>query len=132
MSFRAALFLVVVLFALMLTLWWAQGPSPPEALALRQAAVDQPAYTLPPDKLKPAQELFRARTALHFAGEGWGILQLVLLLALGVPARMRNVAENLTKNRWGQCFVFVFLFLLAITLLNIPLRIYGHHIGLAY
>ena len=132
MSFRAALLLVVVLFALVMTLERAQGTTPTEALALRQAAVSRPAYVLPPEKLKPAQELFRARTTLHFVGEGWGILQLVLLLALGVPARMRNVAENLTKNRWGQGFVFVFLFLLAITLLNVPLRIYGHHIALAY
>ena len=82
--------------------------------------------------MKPAQELFRARTLLHFGGEGWGILQLVLLLVVGMPARMRNVAENLTRNRWGQGFVFVFLFLLAISLLNAPLRVYGHHVALAY
>src|SRR5258708_38836260 len=132
MSFRAALLLVVALFALVMTLERAPGTTPAEALALRQAAVDRTAYTLPPEKLKPAQELFRARTSLHFVGEGWGILQLVLLLALGVPARMRNVAENLTKNRWGQCFVFAFLFVLAMALLNVPLRIYGHHIALAY
>jgi STE24 endopeptidase len=132
MSFRAALLLVVVLFAFATTLWWAQGPTPTEALALRQAAVDRPAYTLPPQKLKPARELFRARTMLHFVGEAWGILQLVLLLALGLPARMRNVAEKLTKNRWGQGFVFVFLFLLTITLLNAPLRVYGHHVAVAY
>ena len=110
----------------------AQRTTPTEALALRQAAVDRTAYTLPPEKLKPAQELFRARTTLHFAGEGWGILQLVLLLVAGVPAQMRNVAENLTKSRWGQCFVFVFLFLLAITLLDAPLRVYGHHIAVVY
>src|SRR5260370_15192237 len=116
----------------MTTPWWVQRTTPAEALALRQAAVDRKVYTLPPDKLKAAQELFQARTGLHFLGEGWGILQLVLLLALGVPARMRNVAENLTKNRWGQGFVFVFLFLLAISLLNAPLRVYGHHVAVAY
>src|SRR5882757_5136449 len=132
MSFRAALLLLVALVTLVVTLERAQGTTPTEALALRQAAVIRTAYTLPPEKLKPAQELFRARTALHFAGEGWGILQLVLLLALGVPARMKNVAENLTKNRWGQGFVFVFLLLLTITLLNAPLRVYGHHVAVAY
>jgi Zn-dependent protease with chaperone function len=132
MSFRAALLLVVALFALVMTLERAQRTTPTEALALRQAAVDRTAYRLPPEKLKPAQELFRARTLLHFVGEGWGILQLVLLLALGVPARIRNVAENLTKNRWGQGFVFVFLFLMAITLLNASLRVYGHHVAVAY
>jgi STE24 endopeptidase len=131
MSFRAVL-LVVACFALVMMIGQAQRTTPTEALALRQAAVDRASYTLPPEKLKPAQELFRARTLLHFGGEGWGILQLVLLLALGAPARMRNVAENLTKNRWGQGFLFVFLFLLAITLLNAPLRVYGHHVAVTY
>lgn len=106
--------------------------TPAEALAFRQAAVNRAAYTLPPEKLKPAQELFGARTLLHFAGEGWGILQLILLLALGVPARMRNIAENVTKSRWGQSFIFAFLFLLAITLLDAPLTLYGHHVALTY
>jgi Zn-dependent protease with chaperone function len=72
------------------------------------------------------------RTTLHFGGEGWGILQVILLLAMGVPARMRDAAEKLTENRWGQSFVFAFLFLLAITLLDAPLRVYGHHEGLKY
>jgi Zn-dependent protease with chaperone function len=130
--FRVVLLLLVALFAPAITPVQAQGTTPTEALALRQAALNRTAYTLPPEKLKTAQKLFQARTTLHFTGEGWGILQLVLLLALGVPARMRNVVENLTKNRWGQCFAFAFLFLLAITLLDAPLRIYGHHIALAY
>ena len=130
--FRTVLLVLVGFFAVAMMLAREQRTTPTEALALRQAAVSRTAYTLPPEKLKPAQELFRARTTLHFVGEGWGILQLVLLLALGVPAGMRNVAENLTKNRWGQCFVFVFLFLLAITMLNVPLRIYGHHVSVAY
>ncbi|WP_254063668.1 M48 family metallopeptidase [Granulicella sp. S190] len=106
--------------------------TPTEAQALREAAQNRTAYTLPPEKLKLAKELFRDRTVLHFASEGWGILQLVLLLVLGVPARMRDAAERVTKSRWGQCFVFVFLFLLLTTLLNAPLRLYGHHVSLVY
>ena len=130
--FRATLLLLATLFALLTTPARAQWTTPTEALALRQAASNHTAYTLPPDKLKIAQSLFRARTTLHFAGEGWGILQLLLLLALGIPARMRNVAENVTSSRWGQCFLFVLLFLLTITLLNSPLRLYGHHVALTY
>src|SRR5215469_13642047 len=132
MRFRAVLLLAVAFFALVMMLRWSQRTTPAESLAFRQAAVDPPAYTLPAGKLKAAQALFRARTILHFGGEGWEILELVLLLALGVPAGMRNVAENLTKNRWAQCCVFVFLLLLTITLLNAPLRIYGHHVAVAY
>ncbi len=130
--FRSALLVMVAFFAVAMMLAREQRTTPTEALALRQVGQNRPAYTLPPVKLRTAQALFRERTTLHFVGEGWGILQLVLLLALGVPSRMRNVAENLTKNRWGQCFVFVFLFLLAITLLNAPLRVYGHHVAVAY
>lgn len=130
-SFRRVLLLVVCLLAVIVPAR-AQWTTETEALAFRKAAHDQTAYVLPPEKLKVAKELFRARTALHFLGEGWGILQLVLLLALGVPAKIRDVAESLTKGRWGQCFTFVFLFLLLTALLNAPLRIYGHHISVAY
>jgi Zn-dependent protease with chaperone function len=131
MSLRYVLLLVTFL-ALTMTPCRAHATTPTEALAFRQAALNRTAYTLPPEKLKIAQELFRMRTALHFAGEGWAILQLLLLLALGVPARMRDVAENLTGSGWRQGFLFVFLLLLAITLLDIPLRVYGHHVALAY
>jgi STE24 endopeptidase len=130
--FRTVLLLLVVCFAAMAAPVRAQWTTATEAQAFRQAAQNRTAYVLPPEKLKLAKELFRARTALHFLSEGWGILQLVLLLALGVPARMRDAVEGLTKNRWGQCVAFVFLFLLAITLLDAPLRIYGHHIAVAY
>jgi STE24 endopeptidase len=130
--FRVVLVLLFALFSLTITPGRAQGTTPTEALALRNAALNRTAYTLPPEKLKPAQELFRLGTTLHFTGEGWGILQLVLLLALGVPAQMRDITEKLTKNRRKQCFVFAFLFLLAMTLLDAPLRVYGHHMALAY
>jgi Zn-dependent protease with chaperone function len=132
MSFRNTLLLMIAVFCWTSTSVRAQGTTPTEAQALQTAAHDRSAYTLPPQKLRQAKELFRARTVLHFLGEGWGILQLVLILLLGVPPRMRNVAENLTKSRRGQCFIFVFLFLLLMTLLNAPLRLYGHHVGLAF
>jgi len=103
-----------------------------EAQAGQTIVQKQSAYTLPPEKLKLAKELFRTRTLLHFAGAGWGILQLVLLLALGVPPRLRDVALRLSGNRWVQGFAFTFLLLLLILLLDLPLAIYGHHLGLAY
>src|SRR3984957_16188008 len=124
MNVRAALLLLISFFAIAIPSAKALGTTPTEAQALREAAQNHTAYTLPPDKLELAKELFRDRTALHLLGEGWGILQLILLLALGVPARMRDVAEKMTKSRWGQCFVFVFLFLLVTALLNVPLRLF--------
>ncbi len=103
------------------------------AMAVAAEAGTQSApYTLPPEKMKLAIELFRMRTLLHFAGAGWGIVQLLLLLVLGVPSRLRDVAIRVTKNRWGQGFLFTLLLLLLLQLLDLPLAAYGHHLGLAY
>jgi Zn-dependent protease with chaperone function len=108
----------------------AETPAP--AQTHQQATPAKPAYSLPPEKLKQAIDYSRIRVILDFLGSGWGILQLVLLLALGIAARMRNFAVNLSKNRWVQGFVFTFLFLLTTTLLGLPLDMYGHHAAVAY
>ena len=131
MRLRSVLLVLVALFAVTMTPAKAQRATATEARALQEAAQNRTAYTLPPEKLKLAKNLFRARTTLHFTGEGWGILQLLLLLALGIPARLRNIAENLNKEFcWGQCFAsLVFLFLMTTSHLRwiFLLRIYGHH-----
>lgn len=132
MRLRTILLLLAAVVVLAIVPAHLQGTTPTEAHALRRASQGPAFYTLPPDKLKLATELFRTRTILYFVGSAWGILQLLLLLALGVPARIRDVVEKLTRSGWGQCYLFVFLFLLVITLLNAPLRLYGHHLGLVY
>jgi Zn-dependent protease with chaperone function len=132
MSLRTILLLLAAVVTLIVLSARVQRTTPTEAQALQVAARGPAFYSLPPEKLKLATELFRVRTTLYFAGSAWGILQIVLLLALGVPAWMRDVVERVTKNRWAQCFLFVLLLLLLIALLDAPLRIYGHHESLAY
>ena len=132
MSLRTMVFLIAAVAVLAVVPLWMQGTTPTEAQALQLAAHGPGLYTLPPDKLRLATALFRTRTVLYFVGSAWGILQLILLLALRVPAWMRNLVEEVTKSRWLQCYLFVFIFLLTTTLLNAPLRLYGHHLGLAY
>jgi Zn-dependent protease with chaperone function len=132
MRLRTILLLLAAVVVLTVVPARMQGTTPTEAQALQTAAHGPVFYSLSPEKLKLATELFRTRTMLYFVGSAWGILQLILLLALGVPPRIRNVVETATKNRWGQCYLFVGLFLLVISLLNAPLRVYGHHLGLVY
>ena len=60
------------------------------------------------------------------------LAQLVLILAVGAVARMRDIAVGLSKNRWVQGFSFVLLVLLATGLLNLPLNLYGHKVALGY
>ncbi|HZW80748.1 MAG TPA: hypothetical protein VFF50_09775, partial [Candidatus Deferrimicrobiaceae bacterium] len=105
MSLRTILLLLAAVAALAVVSAWVQRTTPTEAQALQAAAHGPAFYTLPPDKLKLAKELFRIQTTLYFVGSAWGILQLVLLLGLGIPAWMRDVVERVTKSRWVQCFL---------------------------
>ena len=106
--------------------------TPTEAAAITAAEKDHAAYTLPPDKLAKAQHLETIRTTTHFAGALWGIVSIFLVLQLGIAARLRNVAVNLTKNRWAQCFIFFFEFLVLSTILDLPLSLYAQHVQLQY
>ena len=106
--------------------------TPTEAAALAAAAQDHTAYTLPPDKLAKSEALHHYRVMMAFAEPIWGIVSIVLLLQLGIIARIRNVAVNLSKNRWAQGFTFFFQFLLLSMLLSLPLDIYGHSVSRQY
>ena len=138
MRTRALLLFLVFAVSLAALPLHAQPPAQSESQSQAQtqqqteSSTTKPAYSLPPEKLARAIAYSRIRVILDFLGSGWGILQLILLLALGVVARMRNVAVNLSKNRWAQGFTFTLLLLLASTLLDLPLDIYGHHAAVVY
>lgn len=89
-------------------------------------------YALPPDQLAKAQHLASVRTTMHFANEIWGVVQLLLLLFLGGIAWMRDRAIRLSRNRWIQGYGFLLLFLLAGSLLDLPLDLYQHHTSRVY
>ena len=91
-----------------------------------------PDYTLPPAELAKAQHLAALHRSTYFLDEVWGIVQLVLLLALGGIAWMRDRAVRASRNRWVQGYTFLLQFLLAGFLLNLPLQLYLHHVSVAY
>ena len=111
-------------------LWATKTPA--EAYAESFAAQHTEEYTLPPGKLRKAIALNHIGEILAIAGGVWTLLQLILILGLGIAARLRDAALRLSGNRWVQGLAFVFLLLLLTGLLDLPLEIYGHHIGLAY
>jgi len=106
--------------------------TPTEAAAIAAAEQDHTAYALPAEKLVQSDALIRVRIALLFGSPIWAIIVLLLMLELGIAARMRNVAVNLSKNRWAQGFTFFFLLLLLTTLVSLPLDMYEHHVQSAY
>jgi Zn-dependent protease with chaperone function len=89
-------------------------------------------YTLPPDKLKQAADYTHKRTLLEFAESGWGIAQVLLLLASGAVARMRDRAVRFSRRFWMQGLAFFFDLFLALSLLSLPLDMVGHHISVEY
>jgi len=110
----------------------AHAETPTERAAMAAARQDRTAYVLPPEKLVKAESLSRTENVLHFSDEAWGIVSLLLILQLGLAARMRNVANNLWKNRWAQGATFVFELLVVTTLLDLPFSLFGHHVAVAY
>ncbi|MGA8940681.1 MAG: M48 family metallopeptidase [Acidobacteriaceae bacterium] len=103
-----------------------------QELAAAQPHGNIPDYSLAPADLAKAQHLSSVDEVLHFGGEAWGIISLLLLLGFGAIAWMRNTAERVSSNRWAQCYVFLFLYILAGTLLNLPIDLYAHHLSLQF
>ncbi len=108
------------------------APTPTQAAAIAAAEHDHTTYSLPPEKLAKAQHLEAVRTVTHFGSTFWSILTLFLILQLGIAARIRNVANNLSKNRLAQCAIFFLLFLVLSTILDLPIGLYAHHVQLQY
>jgi STE24 endopeptidase len=91
-----------------------------------------PDYTLSPADLAKAQHLSTVHETLHFGDEAWSLLSLLLLLGFGAIAWMRDTAINISTNRWAQGYVFLFLYVLAATLLSLPIDLYAQHLSLQY
>ena len=91
-----------------------------------------PDYSLSPADLAKAQHLSTVHETLHFGDEAWGIVSLLLLLGFGAIAWMRDTAVKVSSNRWAQGYVFLLLYLLAGTLLSLPLDLYAQHLSLKY
>ena len=118
----------------------AQAAAPPQPAQSQSQPAQQPhpaqdAYHLPPDKLAKAIALNRIRTLLDIGGSLWALAVLGLLLATGAAARLAAWAERVMRRRWLQGLLFFAVFLVVISLANIPLDVAGHvasrHFGIS-
>jgi STE24 endopeptidase len=91
-----------------------------------------PDYSLSPADLAKAQHLGTVHETLHFGEEAWGVVSLLLLLAFGTIAWLRDTAVRLSSNRWTQGYVFLLLYLLTSALLSLPIDLYAHHLSRLY
>jgi len=89
-------------------------------------------YTLPPDKLAKSKALYDLRGKLRIIDTGYGLLILLGLLYLGIAAKYRDIAEASGKSRFVQALIFVALFLVTTTALQLPLDAYQQSISRQY
>ncbi|MGD0200028.1 MAG: M48 family metallopeptidase [Bryobacteraceae bacterium] len=120
---------------LLCTLIHAQAPPAPPALKIPPAAQSGPAFdaeaatraylaTLTPEK--------KARSDAYFEGGYWLILWdflygagvSILLLATGFSARMRDIAERLTRRKPLATWLYWAQFSIALFVLGFPLAVY--------
>ncbi|HVJ06563.1 MAG TPA: M48 family metallopeptidase [Candidatus Saccharimonadales bacterium] len=102
--------------------------SPGEAVAQHTIT----SYTLTPEQLHKSEGLHRTSVMLSLTSTVFGIAILILLLAVRFGPRIQRVAESLSRRRLVQAAIFVPALLLTLSLFEMPLQIYGHHISLSY
>ena len=123
------------------------GPTTPTRTAAQRAAWEQVqlsdaanaaapaaprAYSLPPDKLAKAIALSRIRNILDLVGTFWGLAVLWLLLDTRTAAALEGWAGRICRYRWLQGLLFFAVFLIIITLANLPLDAFAHQISRSY
>jgi STE24 endopeptidase len=89
-------------------------------------------YTLPPEKYEKAVAYSKAGYRLHFIAVAYTLLILLIILKLRIAPRFRDMAESVSRRRIVQVIIFVPLFILLYDLLQFPLDVYGHSLGLQY
>jgi STE24 endopeptidase len=116
-----------------------QKPSPSASSDGKSVAPAEPrtkestdSYRLPRDRYEQAVAFARTEYVLYFISAAWGILAILLVLHMGIVAKLRDLAERSSSNRFVQSLLFIPSLLLLLAVLRFPLSIYGHGLALRY
>jgi len=113
----------------------AQEPSTNPATTTGSQSTEQTKteqYTLSHERYEKAVAYSRAGYTLYFVSYILGFIFLFLILRLGIAARFRDIAENVSEKRWVQGLVFVPLLFVLVDVLDLPVYMYWHHLSLHY
>jgi STE24 endopeptidase len=106
------------------------APTEQPARAPTQTETDQ--YRLSRERYEKAISYSRAGYTLYFVSYFLSLVVLLLILRLGIAAKLRDIAEDAGDKRWIQCLVFVPLLILLTDLFELPVRVYWHALSLRY
>jgi Zn-dependent protease with chaperone function len=90
------------------------------------------AYTLPPDRYRQAHELNRLFFAYRLFNFACVVILLSLFLYFRVAAKLRALAERISENRFVQALIFTPLFVVILSLFQLPADAYIHRVSTQY
>ena len=117
------------------TLLQSEPPSPEETAAPVPTASTQNStatYHLSPDKYQKAIAYSRAGYRLYFLSVFWNLAIILFLLQSRFFAKLRDFAESRSPSHTLEAVVFVPVPFVLLALLNLPIRLYWHHLSLYY
>jgi len=79
------------------------------------APVDEMQTVAVPEPSRQALEYYSSGNLLWVADQVWSLLILLVVLATGLSARLRNLALGLARNRWFFALALYFIFFTVIT-----------------
>jgi Zn-dependent protease with chaperone function len=89
-------------------------------------------YTLSHDRYEKAIAYSRAGYTVYFVWILLGMLVAWLFLQLGIAAKIRDFAEELTESRFLQGLIFLPILALGIDIFELPVLLYWHSLSLRY
>lgn len=89
-------------------------------------------YTLPPDKLAKSTALRKTRMIAFAVSSIYGFALLLLFLYARWTVTFRDIAERVSRRLFVQAWIFVPLFIVSLSVLDLPPEIYSHHLSRAY
>lgn len=104
----------------------------PESERPSQPSRETEQYTLSPERYEKAVAYSRAEYRLYFFSSFLGVLVLLVLLRLSIPAKLRDFAEGMTDRRLIQGLIFIPLLVLILEVFELPLDAYSHALSLSY
>ena len=85
---------------------------------------DETAPVAVPEPSEQAMRYYRSGNVLWFVEQAWSIAVLVLLLATGLSASLRNAARRVGRNWFFTIVVYFALFTVVTTIADLPLSYY--------
>jgi STE24 endopeptidase len=105
------------------------GPAPASSNSTQNSTTT---YHLSPEKYQKAIAYSRAGYRLYFLSVFWNLAIILLLLRSGFFAKLRAFAESRTSSPSLQAVFFIPALFSLLALLNLPIRLYWHHLSLYY